>query len=224
MYKNLNGPDYYPQSGAKPKQIIIMLHGVGADGENLMGLAPYFSDIYKESYIIAPNGRENYDAGVGVNGSYGYQWFSLWDRSYDKLKSGIKDASEVVADFIEEVREKFQLEYKDIILIGFSQGCMTAIHTALRLGKEIKAVIGFSGGTIITDQNELDDVITAKPPICLIHGKQDDVVPVERTEITEEALKRNNIKVESKIIDGLLHSIDFEGIKFAQQFLQNIEG
>lgn len=221
-YKTLNGPEYYPQSGEHPRQAIIILHGVGADGENLMGIVPHLAEELPDAYFVAPNGPEQYEDGSqSVNGSYGFQWFSLWDRSYDQLKVGVESASEILMAFIDEVRERFDLDYKDIALIGFSQGCMTALHTALRMDdREIAGMLGFSGGMIANQVEENE--ITSKPPICLIHGAEDPVVPFDRTLYAEEMLQALGLEIRAHIIPELPHSIDYNGIEIGKEFLKRI--
>lgn len=222
-YRNLNGPEYFPQSGENPKKAVIILHGVGADGENLMGIVPHLADILPDAYFIAPNGPEQYsDGSESVNGSYGYQWFSLWDRSYDQLKQGVTEASETLKAFIDEVKERHNLEYKDIVLIGFSQGCMTALHTALRMDKDkqIAGMLGFSGGMIANQLEENE--ITSKPPVCLVHGEADPVVPFDRSLYAEEILSGLGVNIKAHLIPNLPHSIDYNGIQIGKEFLKEI--
>jgi len=222
-YKSLNGPEFYPQNGEHPSRVVIILHGVGADGENMMGVVPHLAEEMPDCYFICPNGPEKYsDGSQSVNGSYGYQWFSLWDRSYDQLKLGVENASDILNAFIDEVRDKFGLEYKDIVLAGFSQGCMTALHTALRMDeeKEIAGMIGFSGGMIANQLEENE--ITSRMPVCLIHGAEDDIVPFDRSLYAEEVLSGLGIEIRANIIPNLPHSIDYNGIKIAKNFLKSI--
>lgn len=222
-YKTLNGPEYFPKHGKAAKKAIIILHGVGADGENLMGIVPHLADSLPDTYFIAPNGPEQYqDGSISVNGSYGFQWFSLWDRSYDQLKKGVENASNILKDFIDEVKNRLEIEYTDITLIGFSQGCMTALHTALRMdqNKQLAGMLGYSGG-MIANQLEAKE-ISSKPPICLIHGEADPVVPFDRSLYAEEALRDLGIDIAAHIIPGLPHSIDYNGIEIGKNFLQNI--
>lgn len=220
-YKILNGSEYFPKEGIKAKKAVIMLHGVGADGENLMGLADQFTDIIADSYFVSPNAPYPYDMGVNFLGYAGYQWFSLNDRSFEKLRDGVENASKIVAEFIDEVSQEKKIDYKNIYLLGFSQGCMTAVHTALRVPKEkqLGGVLGFSGGTIVLEQGENE--VTSKPPITLIHGEDDDIVPAERTELTYQFLQKIGVKSEAYFIEGLNHSIDYEGIKIARDFFLN---
>ncbi len=222
-YKSLNGPEYFPQSGEKPKRAVIILHGVGADGENMMGIVPHLADAVEDCYFICPNGSEQYEDGsMSVNGSYGYQWFSLWDRSYPQLKAGVEVASDNLKNFIDEVKERFNLNYSDIVLAGFSQGCMTALHTALRMGegKQLAGMMGFSGGMIANQLEEAE--ITSKPKVCLVHGEADPVVPFDRSVYAEEHLSELGIDIETSVIPHLPHSIDINGIEIAKKFLREV--
>jgi phospholipase/carboxylesterase len=206
--------EFFPKNGKPPKTAVIMLHGVGADGENLMGLAPYFSNILQDAYFTAPNGIEKYDMNPFFDFGPCYQWFSLQDRSYEKLKNGVQNASIYIKKLIDEIKNKFSLEYKNIYLLGFSQGAMLSLHTALIIENEIGGVLAYSGALIVSDELE----IKSKPPICLIHGIEDEVVPYERSKIAKEFFDKKSIKSELHSIPKLSHSIDLNGIEIGKKF------
>jgi phospholipase/carboxylesterase len=213
--KLVNAPEFFPVSGGKPKQIVIMLHGVGADGENLMGLAYEFCRTLPDAYFTAPNAPYAYDGGFG-----GYQWFSLWDRSPQELLKGVNNILPIIKDFIDEKCAQFNLGYEDVVLLGFSQGCMTALHTALRLPHKLAGVLGYSGTMVALEPQPGE--ITAKPPICLIHGKLDEVVSAKFSSIAYQMLKKLGVEVTHHEIDGLGHSIDLNGVEIGKKFLQEV--
>lgn len=217
---SITGPEFFPRNKNEVKQAVIMLHGVGADGENLMPLATEFSEVLPNAYFISPNGCQEYDMEQMFNFGPAYQWFSLQDREYSKMKAGVEAASEHVKELIENVREKFNLEYKDIFLIGFSQGSMLSLHTAITLEEEIGGVLAFSGALIVSDESEID--INSKPPVCLIHGLEDDVVPHERSELAIQVLDEWKFEVELHQIPNLAHSIDYNGVEIGKSFLKNL--
>jgi phospholipase/carboxylesterase len=211
----LTGPEFLPVSGNAPKQIVIMLHGVGADGENLLGLAYEFCKILPDAYFTAPNGCQPYDGG-----GMGYQWFSLWDRSPAQLLAGLQVAQPLLKDFIDEKCAQFNLDYSDVVLLGFSQGSMMSFHTAFRLPKTLAGVIAYSGAMV--DYEPQAEEITAKPPTIIIHGKLDEVVPFKLSHLAFYGLKKHDVEVEHHEIEGLGHSIDMQGIELAKAFLKKV--
>jgi phospholipase/carboxylesterase len=211
----LTAPEFLPISGNAPKQIVIMLHGVGADGENLLGLAYEFCKILPDAYFAAPNGCQPYDGGGN-----GYQWFSLWDRTPTELLKGLQAAHPFVKEFIDEKCEEFNLNYSDVVLLGFSQGSMMSFHTAFRLPETIAGVIAYSGAMVDYDPDPLE--ISAKPPTIIIHGKADEVVPFKLSHLAFHGLKKLGVEVTHNEIDNLGHSIDLTGIELSKTFLKRV--
>jgi len=111
------------------------------------------------------------------------------------------------------------LNYKDLILVGFSQGTMIALNLALTIKEEVRGVLGYSGGVILTKSGKIE--INSKPKVCLVHGKEDEVVPKKMMEATEIVLKDSNIDVNTHLIENLGHSINQEGLEIGQNFLVN---
>lgn len=212
MTKSLTGPIRKPRSGGKAKQLILLLHGWGADGPNLIDLADLFAETLPDAYFIAPNAPYPCEANP-----YGFQWFSLMDRQPQHLLAGVRGAAEILNHFIDEQLAALALDNSKLALVGFSQGTMTALHVALRRSPQIGAVVGFSGSLIGPD--ELAKEITARPPVCLIHGNMDDVVPYASMERAANALAQHGVKAETHTREYLGHSIDMEGIKAASAFL-----
>lgn len=206
------GPIRKPRSGGKPKQLVLILHGWGADGPNLIDLADIFANILPDAHFIAPNAPYPCEANP-----YGFQWFSLMDRQPQHLLAGVRGAAEFLNAFIDEQLAAFSLDNSKLALVGFSQGTMTALHVALRRSPQIGAVVGFSGSLIGPD--ELAKEITARPPVCLIHGDMDDVVPYASMERATTALSNHGVKVETHTRPYLGHSIDMDGMKAATEFL-----
>lgn len=209
---HITGPFREPASGGAPKQLVILLHGWGADGPNLIDLADEFAGVLPDALFIAPNAP--YECEVNP---YGYQWFSLMDRQPHKMLAGAANAAAILNHFIDHVLHDLQLDNSKLILIGFSQGTMTALHAALRRTPAIGAVVGFSGALIGAET--LADEAKAKPPICLIHGESDDVVPFASLKHATDSLAAHGVNVEMHSRPLLGHSIDMEGIKIASAFL-----
>jgi phospholipase/carboxylesterase len=209
---SLTGPIRKPRSGGKAKQLVLILHGWGADGPNLIDLADVFAVTLPDAHFIAPNAPYPCEANP-----YGFQWFSLMDRQPQHLLAGVRGAADILNGFIDEQLAALALDNTKLALVGFSQGTMTALHVALRRSPQIGAVVGFSGSLIGPD--ELAKEITARPPVCLIHGDMDDVVPYASMERAANALAQHGVKAETHTRPYLGHSIDMDGMKAATTFL-----
>ena len=202
-----------PASGNKAKQLVIILHGWGADGYNLIDLAELFARTLPDAHFIAPNAPFVCEANP-----FGFQWFSLLDRQPQHMLAGANKAAILLNEFIDEQLAELSLDNSKLALVGFSQGTMTALHVALRRTPQIAAVVGFSGALVGAEI--LSKEITARPPICLIHGNMDEVVPYSSLAHATEALKEHGCDVEPHTRPFLGHSIDMEGMAIAAEFLQ----
>lgn len=216
----LQGPTLEPANGNLPTSAIIFLHGVGADGENLIGLAPFMAQHFPDTIFISPNAPYSCDmAPPDYTGYVGYQWFSLLDRNPEKLLDGVTNVSGTVDEFIDEVMEQYNLTEDRIALVGFSQGTMTSLFVGPRRVKKLAGIVGFSGA-ILGGEILARDANT-KPDICLIHGENDDVVPFAAMAQSEMFLKGAGFNVETHARPDLPHSIDPEGIEIASNFLRD---
>lgn len=202
-----------PASGGRAKQLVVILHGWGADGYNLIDLADVFARVLPDAHFIAPNAPF-----VCEVNPYGFQWFSLMDRQPQHMLAGARKAVDILNEFIDEQLAELSLDNSKLALVGFSQGTMTALHLALRRTPQMAAVVGFSGALVGADV--LEKEITARPPICLIHGEMDDVVPYASLANATNALKANGLSVEAHSRPFLGHSIDLDGMAIAAEFLK----
>ncbi len=203
-----------PVSGLAARQLVMLLHGWGADGPNLIDLADILGDYLPDALFIAPNAPY-----VCEVNPYGFQWFGLMDRNPARLLAGARDAAEILNEFIDEQLAAYRLGNADLALVGFSQGTMTGLHVALRRSPAMAAFVGFSGAMIGAET--LAEEVVAKPPVCLIHGQVDDVVPYASLKHAADALSAVGIKAAMHTRPGLGHSIDFEGMKIAGEFLKS---
>jgi phospholipase/carboxylesterase len=210
----LSGPFKIPYNGKRPSKMVIFLHGVGADGHDLINLADEFEEVLDTAVFLSPNAPFPYD-----NFPMGYQWFSLKDYSEDKLYEGIEKSLPILKDYIDENLAAYKLEYKDLVLIGFSQGSMMAMHMAPRLGDSCLGVICYSGALV--KPSKLKDAIKSTPSIFLCHGEEDMVVPVSMHKLARQELKKMGFEVQDHIIAHLGHGISLEGIDLAKEFLKN---
>jgi phospholipase/carboxylesterase len=209
----LSGPVRKPKSGHPAKQLVVLLHGWGADGPNLIDLADMFAPTLPDAQFIAPNAP--YPCEVNP---YGYQWFSLMDRQPQHMLAGARHAADILNHFLDGQLKELGLDNSKLVLIGFSQGTMTALHVALRRTPVIAAVVGFSGALVGAEVMPAE--ITSRPPVCLIHGEADDVVPFAALKHASDTLASHGVKVETHSRPFLGHSIDMDGIKAASAFLK----
>lgn len=205
----ISGPELAPPSGTKPRHLVILLHGYGADGNDLIGLAPILAQSLPHAHFISPHAPAPCEMSP-----FGRQWFSLMDWS---PKTMLRKAHEVAATlnlFISTQLKRFNMGDDKLALVGFSQGTMMALYTALRRPHVCAAVAGFSGSLIG------EAGITSKPPVCLVHGDQDNIVPYGAMALAEAALRHEGIEVETHTRHGLGHGIDPEGLDSVCKFLR----
>lgn len=211
--------NYYeqlPKNGA-PKHMVILLHGLGSNGRDLISLAPMFADAVPDAVFISPDAPFPCDM---VPSGYpdSYQWFSLQNRDPQIMLRGVERVFPLVVDFIAGQLARFDLSYSDLVLSGFSQGTMTSLHVAPRLPQKIAGVLGYSGALLADPSAEMSAM--QKPPIHLIHGQADDVVPVQAWEFAKEVLDAQGFTVTGHTTPWLAHSIDMEGIQSGAAFLK----
>ncbi|CAL7961693.1 phospholipase/carboxylesterase [Alphaproteobacteria bacterium] len=199
-----------------PKQLVVLIHGYGASGQNLINVAHNFRDHYIPSaHFIAPNAPFPYEGGCD-----GYQWFSMQEHSEQYILSGLNKAIPILLQFIEEQLDKFNLTYHDLALMGFSQGGMLALHTALQMSVPPKGVICYSGMLIASAIPVQANISNTK--FILVHGKEDQIVVVEAATETYEVLKSHNIDVALHLEQWLGHGISLDGIKVGGAFLSSL--
>jgi len=209
----LSGPSLPPASGSI-KKIIVFLHGVGANGDDLIGLGRVFAPVFPDTLFVSPNAPHPYDMAP-----MGYQWFSLMERSPEAMLNGVKDAAKYVNAYLDSLLKQHHLKDKDMALIGFSQGTMVALYTALRRPNACAGVVGYSGALLGADVPT--DPFASKPPVCLVHGEEDMVVPFTAMEHAVRILKRAEIEYEAHPRPHLGHGIDEEGLEIAAHFLSH---
>ena len=214
MSHKLSGPMVAPLSG-ETKQLVVLLHGYGSDGDDLISLAQYWREMLPDAMFIAPNGPSPCD----INPA-GYQWFPLdLDREISRLV-GSEKIRPVVLEFLEDLWAETGLGAKDTLLGGFSQGAMVALDVGLRLPETLMGIIGFSGGVI--DSAEVKNLIKSKPAVCLVHGGEDDVVPAGMSVRGSQALKAEGVEVDLHISPGVGHSIAPDGMEVANAFISRV--
>ena len=202
----------FPENNFKAESIIILLHGIGADGFDLIPLAKHWSENLKKTKFYSLHAPFEYKLGP-----FGKQWFDLEDRDQTRILKEINSIKPILLNFIKMKLEKNNSGPKNLALVGFSQGTMVALNLALTVKYQINTVLGYSGGVILTKSGKID--VISKPKICLIHGNDDEVVPKRMMETTKIVLEENNIENNTHIIQNLGHSINQEGLNIGENFL-----
>ncbi len=214
---SLSGPTAEPAAGGPAHQLVILLHGVGAGGDDLIGLAPLVADLLPHAAFVAPDGPFPYDMAP-----FGRQWFSLQDRSPTALAAGVRAAAPRLEAFVDAQLQARGLDDAALALVGFSQGTMMALHLATRRSRPCAAVVGFSGALI--DPVRLPDEVRSRPRVLLIHGEADDVVNPACLGQAEAALATVGVPVLAEMRPGLGHGIDGPGLALAARFLRQSFG
>ena len=208
----LNGPILEPASGKTPKQLVIFVHGYGADGNDLIGLASYFQNILPDALFLSPHAPDP----CPMNPA-GYQWFDFSSTDPAKLWTNILIAGDHLNKFIDAKLSELKLKEESLALIGFSQGTMMALHVSLRRAKPMAAVLGYSGRLLGSELLKND--LASKPPIYLIHGDQDPVVHYQETLTAEKILSEHGVDIKVHISKQTQHSIAEDGLGIGVEFL-----
>lgn len=217
MLPTLDGPSHPPAAGGKPRQLVILLHGLGADGNDLIGLAPLFAQILPEAEFLSPNAPFPCDMSP-----YGFQWFSLQDRGQAPLVAQVSAAAPILDAYIDAALAARGLTDSELALVGFSQGTMMALYVGLRRARPVAGIVGFSGALLAGEA--LPQELRSRPPVLLIHGDADPVVPFDALAMAEASLQAAGVPVETLTSPGLGHGIDEAGLKRAAAFLQQVLG
>ncbi len=201
-----------PDEGKEIKNAIILLHGYGGDGKDINMLSLNWQRHLPNTIFISPNGHEP----CQINPS-GFQWFdlSIDDPKYI-LEQSLK-AEKKLSKFIDQVKEKFNLENKQISLSGFSQGCMMSINLGLTSNEEYNCIVGFSGKII--NQEDLRSRKKVSTSTILIHGDSDQVVSPNFMLEAKDFLIRNNVQIESHLIKNCDHHIPVEASSIALNYI-----
>lgn len=201
-----------PASKAKPKQLVVLCHGLGADAYDLIDLGHAWQHACPDAVFASVHAPFQHNSG------FGRQWWSVADRSPPVVEAGIRAAAPYLHGFIDAELERLELPRNAYAMMGFSQGAMTCLFTGLRRPVAPRAILAFSGALIAPAS--LGNELANKAPVLLIHGEADDVVPVARSHEAEAALIAAEVPVVAQYIPGLGHGIDDTGISHGALALQ----
>jgi phospholipase/carboxylesterase len=212
--KITNGRSLRPLAGGDPKQIVLLLHGYGSNGDDLIALAGQWQHLFPDTLFLAPNAPQR--CGMGA----GYQWWALDSFSPAAMAAGAAAAAPAVDAFIDRKLDQYGLTESNLALVGFSQGTMMALHVGLRRPRPPAGILGYSGA--LTGIDALAGELKSKPPVLLIHGSADQVVPPAALHIAERTLTQLGIEVGTHLSQGLGHSVDAEGLRRGAAFLGQV--
>jgi phospholipase/carboxylesterase len=211
----IDGPRAAPASGGAAKQLVILAHGYGADGQDLIGLAPHLAKLLPDAAFVAPNAPEP----CAMSG-FGYQWWGIGSFSAEERWAGVNKAAPVLDDFISQELERAGLNEAQLALVGFSQGTMMALHVGLRRRAQVAGIVGFSGALVGPEY--LAGEIRSRPPVLMLHGDADEMVPLQSMYDAVHAMQAADITVEQHVSAGVGHGISPEGLALACKFLSRI--
>ncbi len=208
----LSGPTQKPLSGGRPKQLVVLLHGYGSDGNDLIGLAPHWAPLIPDAEFVAPHAP--YPCEMAP---FGHQWFSLSDDSPAARLAGVRATATLLDGFLDGALKARGLNDSQMALVGFSQGTMMSLFVALRRAVAPAAVVGYSGALI--GPEELAEEIRSRPPVLLVHGDADPVVPHSELAWAQKTLSELGVPVTVETRPRLTHSIDERGLMLGGRFL-----
>lgn len=204
----LSGPIMAPARGPAT-HLVVLVHGYGADGQDLIGLAQHWQSVLPTVAFAAPNAPSR------VPGGPGYQWFPLSRMDPHEMRKGVESSAPVLEDYLDAELQRLGLPPQSLALAGFSQGTMMSLHVGLRRKVRPAAIVGFSG--LLASVPPPDSAI---PPILLTHGDADQVIPPQAMFAAASQLGQAGAAVQWHLATGMGHGIDPQGLAIAGRFLQ----
>ena len=211
----LDGPRLAPLSNSRPNALVVLIHGYGSNGNDLISLAAMIQPSLRDAAFVAPNAPSQISGMVAA-----HQWWPIETFSMAERAAGAAVAAPGLDAFITEELERAQLASDRLLLVGFSQGTMMALHVGLRRPDPVAGVIGISGMLVAPERLKLD--IHSRPPVLLIHGTEDDVVPFRSMELASTVLAEVGVSVETHASPGVRHSVGPDGLAAATGFARRV--
>jgi len=217
MAAELDGPRLEPRGGVAARQLVVFLHGYGADGNDLIELGRAWQPLLPQAAFVSPHAPE-----PCAQAPSGRQWFNLTFRDPNERWTGVNAAAPMLERFLDAELARRRLPPSALALVGFSQGTMLALHVGLRRSVAPAAIVGYSGLLALPENANLDTFaaeIRSKPPVLLIHGEQDDLIPAAALFHATQALATLGVPVEWHLSPRTGHGIDQEGLRHGGEFL-----
>jgi phospholipase/carboxylesterase len=216
MAAELEGPRLAPLSGPA-RQLVVFLHGYGADGNDLIEIGRAWQQLLPGAAFASPHAPEPCG-----QAPVGRQWFALTFRDDNERWTGVNKAAPLLNRFLDTELARHQLPPSALALVGFSQGTMMALHVGLRRAVAPAAIVGYSGLFVMPESGDLKAFaaeIKSHPPMLLVHGDRDDLIPPQALFQATQGLAALGLSVEWHISPGVGHGIDAEGLRHGGEFL-----
>jgi phospholipase/carboxylesterase len=218
MGVELNGPRLEPRAGGSARQLVVFLHGYGADGNDLIEIGRAWQGLLPQAAFVSPHAPE--PCGQAPSGR---QWFNLTFRDPNERWIGVKKAMPVLEHFLDAELARRNLPASALALVGFSQGTMMALHVGLRRATPPLAIVGYSGLLVVPPDLKPEAFaaeIKSRPPVLLVHGDSDDLIPPQALFQASSGLASLGVGVEWHLSEGVGHGIDQEGLRQGGEFLK----
>lgn len=217
MATTLDGPRLAAASG-KARQLVVFLHGYGADGNDLIDIGRAWQPLLPDAAFVSPHAP--HPCGQSPMGR---EWFPLTFRDPNERWAGVTMAAPGLNAFLDAELQRHALPPSALALVGFSQGTMMSLHVGLRRAVAPAAIVGYSGMLVtppdLADPDTFAAQITARPPVLLVHGDSDELIPVQAVLMAAQGLGALDVPVEWHISPGVGHGIDQEGLRHGGEFL-----
>ena len=212
----LDGPRVAPKTGPA-RQLVVFVHGYGADGNDLIEIGRAWQGMMPNAAFVSPHAP--HPCGQAPTGR---EWFPLTFRNPDERWDGVNAAAPALEQFLDAELARHQLPPAALALVGFSQGTMMSLHVGLRRAVPPAAIVGYSGMLVLKGDSDIEGYapqIRARPPVLLVHGDSDELIPMPALFHATEALAALEVPVEFHISAGIGHGIDEEGLRHGGEFL-----
>ena len=216
MAAELDGPRLAPGNGPA-RQLVVFLHGYGADGNDLIEIGRAWQPFLPQVAFVAPNAPH-----ACGQAPMGREWFPLTFRNPTERWDGVNMAAPGLDAFLDAELARHQLPPSALALVGFSQGTMMALQVGLRRAVAPAAIVGYSGMLVLEGDKDVQGYapqVRSRPPVLLIHGDADDLIPVQALILSTQALAALEVPVEWHVSNGIGHGIDDEGLRHGGEFL-----
>lgn len=211
MVAQINGPRL-PAASGKADRLVVFCHGYGADGNDLIGLGQQWRQLMPTAAFASPHAPERC-----AMSPMGYQWFPITRLAPDEMLRGVERAAPVLNAFIDAELARLELDSSRLALVGFSQGTMMSLHVGLRRSVAPAAIVGFSGA--LPGAERLPAEIVSRPPVLLVHGDADEMIPVQALHLAANGLSAAGVAARWHISRGVGHGIAPDGLELAGDFL-----
>ncbi len=217
MAAQLDGPRIEPRAGGAARQLVVFLHGYGADGNDLIDIGRAWQAVMPHAAFVSPHAP--HPCGQSPTGR---EWFPLTNRAQSERWLGVGSAAPVLDAFLDAELTRRNLPPRALALVGFSQGTMMALHVGLRRATAPCAIVGYSG-VLVTEPDAKPETlaaqIKARPPVLLIHGDSDELIPPQALFMSANGLAALGVPVEWHLSAGIGHGIDQEGLRQGGEFI-----